>query len=218
MPKNKKNSSSSSDIEEITNRADRPKRPCHNSNRMVTTTRRASLTDDSDSSGDDSSEEYQPSPKKRKENQNRTNESQNNNFDSQFDALMSSKMNSTEVPEAQTVESNCNCGSMRKIDEKWRSKIEKKLNEILAIISVQQNFMNDQNISKSAGDAKILIDVPQDPLEIFMKSNCLPAKNINELNAFEQKLDDEAFQNASVSQICTIFSNSYLFSNSFIHA
>lgn len=206
MPKNNSSSSSSSssDIGEITNRADRPKRPCHNSNRMGITTRRASLTDDSDSSGDDSSEEYQPSPKKRKENQNITNESQNKNFDSQFDALMSSGMNSSEVPEAQTVASNCYCGSMRKTDEKWRSKIEQKLNEILAIISVQQNCMNDQNVSKRAGDAKSLIDVPQDPLEIFMKSNCLPAKNINELNAFEQKLDDEAFQNASVSQICLV--------------
>lgn len=92
----------------------------------------------------------------------------------------------------------CSCAKNNRDTLELFNKINDKLDNLVSRVSLLEstllrNVANTSNRSNSENVKNI------EQLDIFMKSNCLPTTNIDELANFEKKLADSAFFNASVS-------------------
>lgn len=81
----------------------------------------------------------------------------------------------------------------------FAKRIDTKLNEILARVATLEKAMISSATNSSSKDLKRVPDQLHSDAEIFMKSNALPAKNLNELKKFDANLRDPVFYTATVS-------------------
>lgn len=80
-------------------------------------------------------------------------------------------------------------------------KIDEKLNNLLSRVSVMESSLIGRLANLSHPMKSNAVNNETQKLDVFIKSNCLPTKKIDELDKFDANLNDETFYTISVSKI-----------------
>lgn len=80
-------------------------------------------------------------------------------------------------------------------------KIDEKLNNLLSRVSVMESSLIGRLANLSHPMKPNVVNNETEKLDVFMKSNCLPTKKIEELDKFDANLKEETFYTISVSKI-----------------
>lgn len=96
------------------------------------------------------------------------------------------------ISDCTCVKTHCNQDILKLFD-----RLDRKLDDVLSRITVLESTAL-KNTADTSNRVKPNDIKTQGEPDIFMKSNCLPAKNIGDLEKFQENLKDSVFYNASV--------------------
>lgn len=79
------------------------------------------------------------------------------------------------------------------------SKLDEKVDQIHARVSVIENKLIDRHAKKSCDSTVVKDDDKSRKLKMYFKANCIPFTNIDDMKRFEENLDDSDFRKQAVS-------------------